>query len=191
MPRQSASRRRLVTLLAAAAAILGAIALLRPAPQSPDASGAPAPTIATIVGERPIPGAAPRISALAPDFTWREPDGSLRALSDLRGRPAVVNFWATWCVPCRTEMPAFERVAETTPDVTFLMIDLQEDAPQVRAFFDRFELRRLKPLIDPDGAIARRYGLAALPMTFFVDRQGVSGISRSGALSTRSGSAPV
>lgn len=118
------------------------------------------------------PSAAPRISALAPNFEWNAPDGTTKKLSDLRGKVVVVNFWATWCAPCRQEMPAMQRVAGST-DAVFLAVDLLEDGARVRSFMDSLGLDRLTPLLDLDGAVTRKYSVLELPQTFFVDAQGV------------------
>lgn len=118
------------------------------------------------------PGAAPRISATAPNFEWNAPDGSTKKLSDLRGKVVVLNFWATWCQPCRQEMPAMQRVAGTT-DAVFLAVDLLEDGSKVRSFMDSLGLDRLQPLLDLDGAVTRKYSVLELPQTFFIDAQGV------------------
>ena len=116
--------------------------------------------------------AAPRISATAPDFEWNAPDGSTTKLSDLRGKIVVVTFWATWCQPCRQEMPAMQRVAGAG-GATFLAVDLLEDGTKVRSFMDSLALDRLLPLLDTDGAVTRRYSVLELPQTFFLDAQGV------------------
>ncbi len=118
-------------------------------------------------------GAAGRISALAPNFEWNAPNGKVMRLSELRGKVVVINFWATWCVPCRQEMPAIARVARATPDVVFLAIDLQEDGAKVRSFFDQLGLDPLQPLLDTTGSTTRRYGPVSLPTTFFIDKGGV------------------
>ncbi len=117
------------------------------------------------------PGMAGRVGALAPDFEWNAPDGTTKKLSDLRGKVVVVNFWATWCVPCRQEMPALNRVARGS-DAVFLAIDLLEDGAKVRSFFDQLALDQLQPILDTDRATALRYGAVSLPMTFFVDVTG-------------------
>ena len=115
--------------------------------------------------------AAPRISATAPDFEWNAPDGNTTKLSDLRGKIVVVTFWATWCQPCRQEMPAMQRVARSA-DATFLAVDLLEDGAKVRSFMDSLALDRLLPLLDTDGVVTRRYAVLELPQTFFIDKQG-------------------
>ena len=118
------------------------------------------------------PSAAPRISGVAPDFEWNAPDGKTMRLSDLRGKVVVLNFWATWCEPCRTEMPAMQRIARSS-DAVFLAVDLMEDGAKVRSFMDSLGLDRLTPLLDLDGAATRRYQVLELPQTFFIDPKGV------------------
>lgn len=115
---------------------------------------------------------AARISAVAPDFEWVAPDGSTRRLSGLRGKTVVINFWATWCVPCRAEMPTIERVAKSDPDLVVLAVDLDEDGGVVRAFLDELRLERLEPLLDVGLATSRRYNLASVPSTYFVAPDG-------------------
>jgi cytochrome c biogenesis protein CcmG, thiol:disulfide interchange protein DsbE len=118
------------------------------------------------------PNAAPRISGIAPDFEWNAPDGSTKKLSDLRGKIVVVTFWATWCEPCRQEMPAMQRVA-SSGDATFLAVDLLEEGARVRGFMDSLALDRLQPLLDLDGSVTRKYSVLELPQTFFIDAKGV------------------
>ena len=118
------------------------------------------------------PNAAPRITGVAPDFEWNAPDGTTKKLSDLRGKIVVVTFWATWCEPCRQEMPAMQRVAGSS-DATFLAVDLLEDGARVRGFMESLALDRLQPLLDLDGSVTRKYSVLELPQTFFIDPQGV------------------
>lgn len=129
--------------------------------------------VGAITGERALAAAAPRLEAAAPDLAWVNAEGATSELSALRGRAVVINFWATWCVPCRQEMPALDRIATSEPGLMVLAIDLQEDSDSVRAFFERYQIRSLVPLIDPNGQMFRRYGVVSLPTTFFVDREGV------------------
>ncbi len=100
------------------------------------------------------------------------PSGDL-SLASYRGKVVVVNFWATWCAPCREEMPALQRVAASEPDVVFLEVDLMEPADRARSFLDSLGLDRLQPVFDSDGATTRRFGVLSLPSTFFVDKDGV------------------
>ena len=118
-------------------------------------------------------GAAGRIGAPAPDFEWIGLDGQTLRLSTYRGKVVVVNFWATWCPPCREEMPALQRVAASEPDVIVLEVDLIEPSDKARSFLDSLGLDRLQPVLDSDGATTRRFGVLSLPSTFFVDKTGV------------------
>ena len=118
-------------------------------------------------------GAAGRIGAVAPDFEWMGPDGQILRLSSYRGKVVVVNFWATWCPSCRSEMPALQRVAASEPDVVVLEVDLMEPGDKARSFLDSLGLDRLQPVLDSDGATTLRYGVLSLPSTFFIDKDGV------------------
>ena len=163
---------RVVTAIVVGAIALASLtALLWPSlSSSEDAAG---PTHVGVI-RRQIdgPNMAGRIGAIAPDFEWNAPDGTTRTLAGLRGKIVVVNFWATWCKPCRTEMPALNSVARGS-DAVFLAVDLQEDGARARSFFDQLALDRLDPLLDLDGQTTRRYGVVGLPVTFFIDAQGV------------------
>src|SRR5688500_5902377 len=113
------------------AIVVGAIALASLAalvwPSLPMNEVATGPTQVGVI-RRQIdgPDMAGRVGAVAPDFEWNAPDGSTRTLASLRGRVVVINFWATWCRDCRTEMPLLNSVARDG-DATFLAIDLLED----------------------------------------------------------------
>ena len=116
--------------------------------------------------------AAGRIDAAAPDFEWIAPDGKRVSLASLRPKAVVVNFWATWCEPCRKEMPLLDRTAASEAGIVFLAVDLDEDGDRIRTFFDEIGVQRLEPLLDVDLATSRRYGLASVPSTFFIDGSG-------------------
>ena len=160
-----------------AAIVIGAIALASLAallfPSLPVVNLFTGPTQVDVI-RRVIddPTAAPRIGSNAPDFEWNAANGKTVKLSDFRGKTVVITFWATWCEPCRAEMPAMQRVARQT-DVVFLAVDLLEDGAKVRSFMDSLALDRLEPLLDLDGTVTRRYAVLELPQTFFIDPQGV------------------
>ena len=120
----------------------------------------------------PDPAARPAIGERAPNFQWNAPDGSTKTLADLKGKPIVITFWATWCEPCRREFPAMQRVA-SSGDAVFLAVDLLEDGARVRGFLDSIGVDRITPLLDTDGAVTRAYSAIELPETFFVDTKGV------------------
>ena len=160
------------------AVILGASAAALLGSTTPPDDGISASTVAdggvaVLFGASTAGEGTARVGALAPDLSWVTPQGDILRLAALRGRPVVLNFWATWCVPCRTELPEFDAVAAENPDVTILALDMQEDAATVKAFIERLQLRALTPVLDTDGAAARRYGVVGLPTTFFIDRDGV------------------
>lgn len=159
-------------IIVAAIALASAAALVWP---SLPLRGALSPSsdVGVIRSQIETSGTAGRIGALAPDFDWNAADGKVVRLSDIRAKAVVINFWATWCQPCRQEMPALNRVASSSPDVIFLEVDLQEAEDRVRSFIDELALDHLTPLLDAEGATARRYGVLSLPSTFFVDGEGI------------------
>ncbi len=162
-----------------AALIVGAIALATVAaflwPSLPRDAGplVPGPSKVGVIVKQVEGGAtAARIGERPPDFEWVRPDGSRASLAALSGNPIVINFWATWCLPCREEMPILEAAAASNTDWAFLAIDLDEDGDKIRAFFDELALVELEPVLDVGLDTARRYGLASVPSTFFIDAGG-------------------
>jgi len=122
------------------------------------------------------PGAkvAANQGALAPDFLLGTLDGGELLLSDFRGRPLVVNFWATWCRPCRKEIPQFVAAYDRFKDqgLVIIGVNLQESKSIVQSYADDFGMK-FPIAIDRNGEVAKRYRLLGLPTTFFIDRQGV------------------
>ncbi|MBL8049606.1 MAG: TlpA family protein disulfide reductase [Anaerolineales bacterium] len=119
---------------------------------------------------------APREGFLAPDFTLNTLDGSQITLSTLRGKIVVINFWATWCPPCRAETPALQNSFEQYKDVDIVIlgIDLanQDSIDNVKNFVRDFTLT-YPILLDIEGKVANLYQNNALPSTYFVDREGI------------------
>jgi len=118
------------------------------------------------------PAALPRIGGAAPDFEWVTTGGITRRLSELRGKTVIVNFWATWCEPCREEMPALDRAASADPTLAVLALDLDENAATIDGFLESYAIRRLEPILDAGKKIATRYGVVSLPSTFFLGPDG-------------------
>lgn len=122
------------------------------------------------------PGAdvLPKEGALAPDFLLETLDGDELRLSDLRGQPLVVNFWATWCSPCRKEIPELVAAYDRFRDegLVIIGVNLQESEGIIRRYADDFGME-FPIVIDRRGKVADQYRLLGLPMTFFVDREGV------------------
>ena len=115
----------------------------------------------------------------APDFALDVLDGEPVRLSDFRGKTVVLNFWASWCPPCRAEMPEFQALWEERgpagpDDLVILAVDfLPEDSVADAAnFAGEFGLT-FPVLFDADGSVARRYRVRGFPATFFIDRRGV------------------
>ncbi len=129
------------------------------------------PTRVGVIDKQIDNGGTGRVGDAAPAFEWVAPDGRRLSLATL-GKPAVVNFWATWCEPCKEEMPLLDRSAAAHPETAFLAIDMDEDGGKVRSFLDEFAVTRLDPLVDVGLNTARRFGLASVPSTFFIDAHG-------------------
>jgi len=130
------------------------------------------PAEATTGGQIP----SPREGFLAPDFTLELLGGGEVTLSELRGKGVVINLWASWCPPCRAEMPAIQQVYEKAKGrglaVLAVNTTFQDSERDAAAFIQELGLTFLVPL-DRDGTVSRQYQLRALPSTFFVDREGV------------------
>jgi len=112
--------------------------------------------------------------ALAPDFLLGRLDGSELRLSDLRGQPVVLNFWATWCAPCRKEIPQFVDASERFREQGLVVVgvNLQEGKSIVRPYADDFGMD-FPIVIDVDGEVGDAYRLLGLPVTYFIDREGI------------------
>ncbi len=110
----------------------------------------------------------------APDFTLADRQGRTWQLSKLRGQVVFVNFWATWCPPCLTEMPSMQKLYDSMPREKFKMLAiLYKDEP---AAADRLALQKqyaFPILVDPGDRVGAAYGLTGVPETYIVDRQGI------------------
>ena len=116
----------------------------------------------------------------APDFFLRTLNGRSVRLSDYRGKTVVLNFWASWCPPCRREMPDFqtlweERGPSGPDDLVILAVNLlpEDTIAAAEGFVDEFGLTFPILLDTSRGEVAQRYGVQALPATFFIDRDGI------------------
>ncbi len=131
-------------------------------------------------------GQAPRIGEPAPDFLVTDPDGNTYRLSDLRGKPVWLNFWASWCPPCRAETPDLEAVYEEkkADGLVVLGISLGEQVPAVKSYVEAAGIT-YRIGMDSNTRIAGLYRINGLPTHFFIDKDGiirdmqVGGLSRS------------
>ncbi len=147
---------------------LGALIVLR---FLPPAAAAP---------QRNLP---PSVGAEAADFSLTTLDGKTIHLSDYKGRPVVLNFWATWCPPCKEEMPLIERYAQTYGDqLVVLGIDHAESQGVVQDYVDQMGIH-FPILLDQDTQVSQRYFVHSFPATFFVDADGVVRAQHLGLLS--------
>jgi len=115
------------------------------------------------------------VGDVAYDFTLNDLEGRPISLADFRGQPVIVNFWATWCAPCRIEMPVFQAAYERYQDdgLVILALDQAEPPDVARAFFyDEMGLT-FTPLLDEESQVASAYSsYGVLPSTFFIDSEG-------------------
>ena len=135
--------------------------------------GAPMVVYSPTITSTSIPE-APMVGYGAPDFTLTNLDGKSVHLRDFRGRVVVINFWATWCEPCRTEMPIFQSAYRVNQPLglEILAVNFDESRSEVQEFRDQMSLG-FTMLLDPGGVIQRLYRVSGYPTTFFVDREGV------------------
>lgn len=109
---------------------------------------------------------------LAPNFALEDMDGSTWRLSELRGKVVLLNFWATWCGPCRQEMPHLEKLHRMFSEEGLVLLGVNEESlSQVREYLDE-EGITFPNLHTPDGQVFRQYGVNALPTSLIVDRHG-------------------
>lgn len=135
--------------------------------------GCSGPSLA-LGGEGEGSGPAPYVGRPAPDFGLLTLEGKMLRLSDLRGKAVLINFWATWCPPCRAEMPELQAAYDEYRDRGFVVlgVNLQEDKGTITEFMDRMGLT-FPVVMDTTGNVGNAYRVRDLPTSFFVDREGV------------------
>jgi peroxiredoxin len=121
------------------------------------------PSTLHAVADRPV----------APEFALADMDGVMHRLSDYRGQVVIVNFWATWCPPCREEMPSMQRAWEQIQgeDMVILAIDVGEDEDTIFTFTADYPVE-FPLLLDLDSRVIQEWPVRGLPTTFIVDPQG-------------------
>ena len=141
------------------------------APVSTDGTGETDGTAESETSENANPQAL-----LAPDFTVFDLEGNAHKLSDYKGKPVVLNFWASWCDPCKREMPAFNEIyAQYGQNVHFLMVNLTDGLEETVASASGFIAENgynFPVFYDTDMDAAQAYGASSVPVTYFIDAQG-------------------
>ncbi len=189
---RNSSRRVRAALGLAALVLIGLLAAQGCASSSGDASGGQGP-LSTLRDEPPqsttggqLPASTPggqqelsgvigvKVGNIPPDFALVDLDGNTVTLSHLRGKTVVMNFWATWCPPCRAEMPALEALYQEYKDrdVLVLGVDVRESPDKVRPFIQKYGYSWIF-VQDVSGAVSRTYGIRAIPTTFFIGKEGL------------------
>ncbi len=118
------------------------------------------------------PEVGTEVGQLAPDFTLKDVQGKTVKLADLRGKVVFLNFWATWCPPCRAELPAMERLEEVMGSKNFAMLAVNGEELEMLKEFLAQKPHSFTVLHDNDGDVQNEYGVFRLPETFLIDKQG-------------------
>jgi cytochrome c biogenesis protein CcmG/thiol:disulfide interchange protein DsbE len=122
------------------------------------------------------PSTAAQKGFLAPDFSAQTLGGEIIHLSDLRGRPVILNLWASWCPPCREEMPVLQKIFTENQEKGLAVLGLNLTSQDSRENADAFVQKNnltFPVLLDPDGDISRLFRIQALPTTYFIGKDGV------------------
>jgi thiol-disulfide isomerase/thioredoxin len=174
-------RNRYVGLTLTLLAIFGAVWVLDGGKADEVVNQSTAITLTGIKG-----GVTPKVGEQAPNFTLQMPDGQSASLSDFLGRPVFVNFWASWCPPCRAEMPDIEEVAKEyrADGLVVLAVNMQEDREAVVRYAETLGLT-FPLLLDRNGSVSTRYNVTGLPTSYFVDREGTIQSMNIGPLTPR------
>jgi thiol-disulfide isomerase/thioredoxin len=117
----------------------------------------------------------------AHDFDLPSLDGKSVKLSDLKGAVVVVDFWASWCAPCKKELPALDKLAAKYPGkVVVLAVNIDKDRKKAEGFLQQAKVKSVKILLDPAGKVAAAYDVPTMPSSFIVDDKGMVKYVQSG-----------
>lgn len=118
------------------------------------------------------------------DFKLKDLNGKDVSLSNLKGKRVFLNFWASWCPPCRGEMPDIEKLYEETKDsdLVIIAINLGEDKDTARSFINKNNYK-FNVLLDSDEDVAQKYSITSIPTSFFIDKNGTIVAKKIGAMS--------
>jgi peroxiredoxin len=112
------------------------------------------------------------VGAAAPDFELESLDGETVSLSQFRGQPVLLSFGATWCAPCRAEVPIVQKAHENHPELIVLLVDSDESAGIVQDFVEKYRITH-SVLLDENSLVYRTYRINGIPTSFFIDENGV------------------
>jgi peroxiredoxin len=171
------SIRNIVGTLAVAAVIIGFVWFI-------DRPGAATSQAITLTAE--ATGPAPRLDQPAPEFQLRTLDGQVVSLSDYKGRPVWISFWASWCPPCRAENPDIDEMYQKYKDQGLVVLApaIGEDSGTVAGYVKRTDLT-FTVGVDETTELAANYRIVGIPTHFFIDRDGVLRVWRIGSMSTK------
>lgn len=105
------------------------------------------------------------------NFTLKDPDGKEISLSDYKGKKVFLNFWATWCNPCKKEMPEMEKIHQTYPNVVVLAVNMDSDK-DIKGFMKNLDLT-FPTVLDVDSEVNKKYKVVSIPTSFFINEKGV------------------
>ncbi len=176
----SGTLRSLVLPLLIVATIVGGLFYLERRDSGGSAASADGLGIVGLPAAKNATGQSPSsdVGRAAPDFVLQQLDGSTLRLSDLQGKPVLVNFWASWCEPCRQEMPEIVKAydAHATGGLVVVAVDLQENNDAVRSFASDFGMK-FPIVIDRTGGVADAWHIGGpiqgIPSSYFIDATGV------------------
>jgi peroxiredoxin len=129
------------------------------------------------------PAAVPVMGSPAPDFSLTTTKGDLIQLSSLKGKPIVLNFWATWCKPCEYEMPLIQEIYKShSSDIFIIGVNVSEEKEDVQDYLDEHELT-FPVLLDLNQKVSNLYRVSGIPVSFFIDSEGIIQMIQVGTLS--------
>jgi thiol-disulfide isomerase/thioredoxin len=165
----------------AVAIILGAIWVLQGGQLEESSQQATSITLAGAIG-----GTPPHPGDIAPNFTLQGLNGAPVALNDLRGHPVMLNFWASWCPPCRAEMPDLVKASREYRDrgLVVLAVNFGEDQDTVQHYANVLGMD-FPIVLDRESAVSNRYNLTGLPTSYFIDGEGTVRDLNSGPLTEK------
>lgn len=180
---------RLAFFLVVAALLVAAAAILFAGEDLPWTGRGSASAGESPPARLPSSGPPPGVGDTALDFEVQNVDGETVRLSDHLGQPIILNFWASWCAPCRVEMPALQALYEEHKEQGLVILALNQNESEQTAerfFYQEMGLSFAVPLLDEQFGVAERYGVRNLPTTIFVDDSGtVTAIHRGPAVQSQ------